>query len=399
VATHVRHPVWLTSTPDHAAWAFALLFFVESVARASVATVLPINAYDLFGDKESVSLAYTAVAFCSLVLSLAIPYIIRALSRRWSYTLGATCLILCGAALATNTVSGQLLSMLARTFGAATLNVTLNLYIMDYIRKTELVRAEPLRYGISTAAWIAAPLGGVWLYDHYGIAATGVVPVASALMLIGLFWYLRMSERGPIRPARMLPPNPLASVGRFARQPRLRLAWFIAFARSAFWVTFFVYVPILMIEGGLGALTAGIAIAVGNAMLLNNFLASGWARRYGLRRVIALAAGCGGAMSVAAGIAGSDHAAIAATFLVLGSFFIATLDGLGPIPFMRAVHAYERPQMTAIYRTYLDASELIPPFVYFLAFMAFGFSGAFYTLALLLSATAWLSWRYLPGRL
>ncbi len=75
------------------------------------------------------------------------------------------------------------------------------------------------------------------------------------------------------------------------------------------------------------------------------------------------------------------------------------LDGLGPIPFMRAVRSHERAQMTTVYRTYLDASELVPPAIYIFAFMAFGFSGAFYALALMLALTACLVWVYIPKSL
>src|SRR3712207_6896512 len=37
---------------------------------------------------------------------------------------------------------------------------------------------------------------------------------------------------------------------------------------------------------------------------------------------------------------------------------------VGGAPFFRAAHAYERPQMTAVYRTNLDLSELLPPMIY-----------------------------------
>lgn len=399
MALHVRHPVWLTSAPGNTAWAFALLYFIESLARASILTVLPLNAYALFGDKETVSLVYTIVAVVTLLASFAIPYMIRAFSRRWSYTIGALCIALSGFALATGAVSGQIAAMITRTFGAATLNVTLNLYIMDHIRKQDMVHSEPLRFGLSTLAWIAAPLVGLWLYQKFGLWAAGIIPVVGAVLLASVFWYLRMSEKGPIRPASMLPPSPFASLGRFISQPRLRLAWTIAFARSAFWVTFFIYVPILMIEGGVGSVAGGIAIACGNAMLLNNLVVTRLARRYSVRRMIAFAC-LGGALMVAGGgIAGTEHAVIAGAFLVVAAFFISMLDGLGPIAFMRAVRVHERPQMTTVYRTYLDASELIPPLVYVFAFMAFGFSGAFYVLAILLSGTGYLSWRHLPARL
>lgn len=85
--------------------------------------------------------------------------------------------------------------------------------------------------------------------------------------------------------------------------------------------------------------------------------------------------------------------------MVLAAFFISMLDGLGPIPFLRAVRSYERPQMTTVYRTYLDASELIPPFLYVFAFMAFGFSGAFYVLATLFAVTGLTVLKFLPRQM
>ena len=105
------------------------------------------------------------------------------------------------------------------------------------------------------------------------------------------------------------------------------------------------------------------------------------------------------ALTVATGIAGTAHPVAAGVLIVAASFFVAMLDGLGPIPFLRAVRAHERAQMTTIYRTYLDASELIPPFVYIFAFMLFGFSGAFWVLAALLAVTGVLSWFFLPKRM
>lgn len=399
MAFHVRHPVWISAAPAKAAWAFALLFLLESIARASVATVIPIHAYDLFRTKENVSWLYTSVSLVALALSFAIPFMIRGLSRRWSYTVGAFSIAACGLLLATDSPFGQGLGMLARTFGAATLNITLNLYIMDYIAKTELVRSEPLRYAVSTVAWMLAPLAGVWLYTAYGVWTAAILPVSGSLALLATFWYLRLSEKGPIRPAKSLPPNPFAFIGRFAAQPRLRLAWFIAFARSAFWVTFFIYVPILMVEGKMGALAGGWAIAAGNAMLLNNLLVTGWARRYSLRMMIAVAFAGGAVFTAITGMAGTARPVLAGAMMVGASFFVSMLDGLGPIPFLRAVHVHERPQMTTVYRTYLDASELLPPFFYVFAFMLFGFSGAFWVLSALLVVSAAMAWAWLPKRM
>ena len=396
LAFQFKHPLLLSTEPGHAPWAFATLFFIESTARASLSTVMPLHAYAVFGDKGSVSIAYTSVACLALVSSFVIPFLIRQFSRRWSYTGGAALVALSGILLATDSISGQLAAMFVRTFGAAILNITLSLYILDYINRLDLVRSEPLRYAVSTLAWIVAPLTGVFFYERFGVYAAGIVPVVAAAVLVSAFWYLRLHEKLPARSAQPTLKNPLGTVQRFASQPRLRLAWFIAFSRSSFWVTFFVYVPIMMLEGGLGAYAGGIAVAAGNAMLFNNLLVTRLAKRYSVRKMIVIALAGGSIFVVLCGLAGVGHGVLAAAMIVVAACFISLLDGLGPIPFLRAVRAHERAQMTTVYRTYLDISELLPPLAYFFAFMAFGFSGAFHVLAVLLLVCAIVAWRYLP---
>lgn len=402
MASHVRHPVWMFSAQP-GAWTFTLLFFIESIARATLATIMPLVAYLVFGDKQTVSLAYTAVSLLALGLSFSIPILIRHLSRRWTYSLGTALLAACAGLLTMGLGWTMILAMLLRTFGAALLNITLNLYIMDNIQKQQLVRSEPQRYAISTVAWTAAPLLGVWLYGRYGILAPVMISAGAAVVLLGVFWMLRLNDSTPIRGAArkgaVRPANPLAYIPRFVVQPRLRLAWAIAFSRSAFWVTFFVYTPILMIEGGYSATQGGIIIAAGNLTLLNNMFMERFARRFGVRRILALAQILAAVSLVVTGVLAAVDAGLAGVMLVVAAFFVSVMDGLGPVPFMRAVHAHERPQMTTVYRTYMDASELIPPLVYVFMFMLAGFSGVFMALAGLMAVIGWMTWRHLPSRL
>lgn len=399
MAVHVRHPHTLALGPQRAgAWTFSLLFFLESIARASLVTVLPLTAFGLLGSKEAVSLAYTAVSVVSLAFTFAIPALVRRLSRRWAYTLGAGLLCLYAVLLALDAAPALVVAMFCRTAGAAMLNVTLSLYIMDSIGKRDLTRSEPLRLAISTLAWGMAPYLGVRLMEGLGLWAPAALSLAASGALVALFWTLRLVEGGPIRAGRPPRPgrHPRAAVRRFAAQPRLRLAWAIAFARSAFWTTFFVYVPILMVEGGLDATAGGIAVAAGNLMLLNNLLTRGWAERFGLRRVLGTSLAAAGALALAAGVVSLGWPAVAGVAMVGGAFFTAILDGLGPVAFLRAVRVHERAEMAAVYRTYLDASELLPPLAYFFLFHLGGYPAAFAGLAALLLATGALTLRYLP---
>jgi MFS family permease len=397
MAIHVRHPI-LISAPQAGAWTFSLLFFLESVARAVLATVLPLTAYALFRDKEAVSLVYTGVSLIALALSFAIPELVRRLSRRWTYTLGCVLFGLCALLLALGTAPALVAALLCRTTGAALLSVTLSLYIMDNIGKRELTRSEPLRLAVSTLAWGLMPFVGVWMMQRQGVWAPAALSVAAITVLAAVFWVLRLAEGGPIRAARALPAanGPLARIRRFAAQPRLRLAWAIAFGRSAFWVTLFTYVPILLVEGGRGAAAGGLAVAASNLMLFNNAFARGWATRLSLRRVLGGAYLVAAALVLATAALSRDAPALAAAAMVAAAFFVAILDGLGPVPFLRAVRVHERPEMATVYRTYLDASELLPQGAYFVLFMVGGFPAAFAGLAAVMGTIGWLTLRHLP---
>ncbi len=90
------------------------------------------------------------------------------------------------------------------------------------------------------------------------------------------------------------------------------------------------------------------------------FLTPLWGRvgaRLGLRRTIVGAFGLAGLATLAAGVA-APLPLLAALLLMIGALGGTCLDALGNIPYLRAVHPYERPQMTTVYRTYMDIADL-----------------------------------------
>ena len=196
--------------------------------------------------------------------------------------------------------------MFFRNCGAAILNITLSLYIMDHIKRTELARAEPMRLSLSTFAWMIGPASGVWLYTQLGPWGPQLASIAAAMALLVFFWILRLSDRVTMPSGTLQPFNPLANVVRFVRQPRLRLAWMVAFGRSCFWVTFFIYGPLLMVESGVGKQIGGLMISASQALLLCAYLFGRLARRFGVRLIIGWCFLLMSFASVAAGIAGKD---------------------------------------------------------------------------------------------
>lgn len=399
MVAQVRHPIWLPAARAPGARTFAILFTLESFARASVASVIPIQAYELLRSEQSVSLTYTVVALLGLSATILMPLAIQRFARRRVYTAGVLLLGLGSLCLVTGTLAGQLGGMLARVIGASALSITLNLYIMDHIRKTQFIQSESLRMAWSTIAWMCGPTLGVTLYSQFGLwAAHGAVAIFAAILLC-FFWYFRLSDNIAIRPGKTKPANPLANIGRFLAQPRLRLAWFIAFGRSCFWTSFFVYAPLLMVVTGQGSLAGGLIVSAGNALLFTALLWGRLGARFGARRTMAVAfAGMAVGLTVAAA-AGEASPWVAGAFLLVTAFFGVALDALGSVVFMRAVRSHERAQMTAVYRTYLDLSELMPPLVYSIVLIFFGLGGVFASLAILMAVCAVVTWHYLPRRI
>ncbi len=394
---HVRYPIWLRWAGAPGAVLFATMYALESATRALLATVITVQALELLHDARSVSLAFTAVGLCALGASFGIPVLVRLSSRRFVYTLGVSLLILAPGLLWTITVPGQVAGMLLRVFGTACTSITMSLYIMQYIARRDLTRSEPMRMQFSAAAWTLGPWLGVKIYQDFGPTYVYGLSASFALVLLLFFWVLRLTDN-PVLPAAVRPPpSPLGSIRRFFAQPRLRLAWTIVVGRSAFWVFYFVYTPIYMIQSGFGPQAGALAVSAGSAMLFVTPVFGRIATRVGLRPVLTVAFLGTGACTVMAGLF-FDRPLIGVGFLLLATVFCVALDGLGNIPFIRSVRPLERPQMTTVFRTYLDISELITPAFFALLLGFTGLGHAFVVFGLIVIGFA--VWpRFLPRRM
>lgn len=375
---------------------FSAIFALESLVRSLNSTVVSLQAYDLFGSSQKVSELSAAVSLSVLAATLLLPYVLGRIRRRWAYSLGIALLVAASLALASYTMTGQAAGMFLRNCGAAVLNITLSLYILDHFKRNELARVEPLRLSLSTFSWMVGPAAGIWLYSAHGPVATQVVTIVSAAALFGLFWYLRLSDRKTLPSGTLQTFDPLGNVRRFAMQPRLRLAWLIAFGRSCFWSGFFIYGPLLIVEGGLSKQFGGLMISASQAVLLLAYVSGRIAQRHGVRIVIALSFAGSAAACLAAGIAGKDAPYLAAFLLLIASVGASALDGVGGIPFLRAVKPHDRQPMAAVYRSYIDFSELIPSFVFVFALSYFEIGSVFIILAGALAVIGLISWKYLP---
>src|SRR3546814_13960179 len=70
-------PVFFKRLGAPGAEAFAVLFALESFARALLVTMLPVEALRYLGDAGGVSSAFFACSLCALTASLGIPLLDR----------------------------------------------------------------------------------------------------------------------------------------------------------------------------------------------------------------------------------------------------------------------------------------------------------------------------------
>jgi len=389
--------IWLKAVSRPGRIVFAIMFALESFARALLSTIIPLQAYALLKEARDVSILNTLVGIAGLVSSFAIPFLIRRFRRRWVYTAGLVALILAAALLATHTLVGQVTGMLFRAFAVAAVNIALTLYVLDYIRRRDLIRFEPLRLGLSTLSWTLGPVLGVWLYESVAVWAGEAVSIGASSVLIGYFWYLRMHEHPAVAAATRPPPNPFKAIRRFVSQPRLRLGWFIPFSRSTWWAMLYVYPPLYLVEAGKGATLGGFIVSGSNALLALAPLLGRMALRTGIRRPIIGAFCFCGVATVAAGLL-YDHPYAVCAAILIGALPCVMLDTVGNIPFMRAVRPLERPQMTTVFRTYIDLSDLLPGAVYSVLLSFFDIRAVFFACGLYMFVAAAVA-RYLPKRM
>jgi MFS family permease len=383
-------------TPKASAWIFALLFMLESLVRSFNLGVLSIQAYDILGSSQKVSVLATVTSFVALTVSLTMPFLFGKFPKRNMYILGAVLAIAGSVCLASFTVQGQISGTIMRSVGASLLAVTLQLYILDIIRKSDLTSSEPLRLAFSTIAWVAGPVSGVWLYTHYGSLAPQVVAISAALVLLIVFLYIRLPEKKLAIASSARPFRPLSNALHFFQQPRLRLAWAIAFGRSCFWASFFTYSPALFLQGGLGKPTIGYILSASQLFLMTAFLFGALAKRIGVRGVISLCFTMMAIASIAAGAVGTHAPYITTAFLLCAAFFTSGLDSIGGIPYLRAVKPLERNRMTSVYRSFIECSELLPGLVFAFALSYFETPIVFILLGISFIGFAIMSWWHLP---
>ncbi|MBA4352416.1 MAG: MFS transporter, partial [Rhodobacter sp.] len=328
-------PLFLRHSPTPRVQNFALLAGIEASVRGTLISAMPLTVYASLGSAEATSSAYFWAGIVALVWGLMVPWFTRHLPRRWMYTSGCL-LYLVGMALAViGTPMMVALSLICLAAATATTFVCFNAYVLDYIDRTDLGRSQSTQMVYSAAPWAIGPMLGVTLHDLWAPAPFLLAGTFAVLLLV-VFWILRLGNGKQITRAKGPALNPLAYLGPFFQQPRLIAGWMFAVMRSCGWWVYVVYLPIFCIESGLGDKVGGVALSISNALLFLSPLMLRYARRRSVRLAVRMAFGLCGVCFVASALF-APLPWVAVLAMMAASVFLVLLDVVGGLPFLMAV--------------------------------------------------------------
>ncbi len=370
-----RTPIYLSHAPTPSVQGFALLAGMDAAVRGTLISVMPLAVYRALGDAALVSRIYFFVGVVALVLGLLVPWLSRFVPRRWLFT-GGSSLYLLGMTLAIfGGSAGIAAALFVNAIATVVTFVCFNAYLLDYIQRADLGRAETTRMVYSAAPWALGPVVGVWLLSWWPPAPfilAGLFGVAQ----ITVFWRLRLGNGKQITKARGPTANPIAFLRRFFEQPRLIAGWYFAVIRSCGWWVYVVYLPIFCIEAGLGDKVAGIALSGTNALLFVTPWMLQLVHRTSVRWSVRAAFLLGGLALIGTTIlAGLPW--VAFWLAVLASVTLVMLDVCGGLPFLMAVKPSERTEMAAVYSSFRDVSGIFTPGAAWLVLLFSPVSGVF----------------------
>ncbi len=376
------------------AFELALIQGLMILALAIPVTVFPLRAFELLGDTQQVSVLFTAVGIMGLGGALALPYMLARLGRYRVILFGFASVLVSALFFPMESGLAFFLAVVLYTWGFFAADIVINMVIIERVGRRSFVRFEAVRMAVLGLAFALGPWGGVQLSSLIGLWA----PFA-AMALLALATGAWILWRRYVTPStRMVRghSNPLRFIPRFSRQPRLRLAYVLALARSAWWSVFFIYTPIYCVNNGFTDADAGLIVSIGSLFVM---LAPLWGR---------LGASLGMRRHLIVGYLATAVVSVAATLLaflpdvVIGLILVACLcaswiDAVGNAPFVRAVHPHERAEMMSLYTTYREFGRIVPQSVFAVVLLVLPLSTVFAWVGLGMAAGAWYS-RYIPKR-
>src|SRR3546814_5354571 len=198
--------MWLRVVERPGAREFAILSAVEAFSRAVIAGVIPLEAHALLVEAQVISLAYAGVGIVAFATSFMVPLVLLKVRRKWIFSAGTLCMVAAPLLMLLSQALPFVTALQVRSLAVVCVNIALNLYILDYIRRKDFVASEPLRLAFLGISWFIGPALGIFLYSRFGLLPVCLLSAGFALAALGYFWYLRIVDNPTVAPARQTPP-------------------------------------------------------------------------------------------------------------------------------------------------------------------------------------------------
>jgi len=380
----------------HGTTVFSGLFLLLVSYQGILLTVVPLEAHEVLGNAQRVSMIYLAVGITTMLGRQSIPWLVTMLGRKQTFAAGCGAMMLAAAFLAQRNFASLLPGMALNALSFAIIEVSLNLYLLDNISRNELAAFEPRRIVRTTPAWLLGPWLGVFLAKHLALWLPFAVAAGIALTLLSCFLLLKLPEKTLAVSSRGRSSNPVQYFPRYFRQKRLVLAWLIAVGRGSWWGVYFVYAPIFAVTHGLGDDIAGLLVSLGAGWSVCAMFWRHVGTRIGMRRLLFGSFVVAGTLSMSLALV-SGWPWVAAVILALAAFVAECIDAVGNNLFLRAVHPHERSEMTAVYVSYRDVAQVAPPAFFSALLTVFHLPAVFVATGLMMLGMSRLT-RFVPRR-
>ena len=123
---------------------FAAYFFIQNLPRGMLLSVIPLQAYALMGNAQDTSLLLFAVSVGGIVAALTLPILIRRIGVYPSYLFSCAMMILSACLMMVEQVWVFSAGLFCHAFAIAAAEVTLSLYVMGRVARSQMTSFEPL---------------------------------------------------------------------------------------------------------------------------------------------------------------------------------------------------------------------------------------------------------------
>ncbi len=375
---------------------FAGLFFVQTLSRGILLSVIPLQVLVIMENAQRTSTLFFVVSIASILTALGMPKVISKIGNYRSFLCGSAAMFASALLLSFEEPYLFVAGLFLHFASVVSIEISFTLYVLARIPRRELTRFEPLRMFASVLALTIGPVLGVYMEQRLSHNAPFIFSAVFVVLSIIYFRMLGM-HRVVIRKSVSPDASPLQFLKRFMGQPRLRLAYGLTMARSCWWAMFVIYVPIYAVESGLGELAGAAIVSLGTAWTLSVPFWGWVGRKYGVRKL--LSAGFVTTSMLTLLVYGfTSTPAIASMLLVISALGATMLDGMGNILFFRVVHGREQSEMSAVFATYRDLSQLATPGIYAVLLKVFALPVVFLGASVWMLVATWYC-RYIPGRM